>query len=658
MPDPNLCVLIDFENIAAGTEKAQLGKFNIRSVMDRLKEKGRILIARAYGDWGRYAKFKQDLLREGVSMMELTSYRGQDKNRADIALVVDAMELAFTREHIDTYVLLSGDSDFTPLVMKLREFNKRVIGVGTRQSTSRLLSAACDEFIFYENIRRGRIDTDSPSEEEGDAVNLTKVEVFAKLVETLEGLVRDTSGPVSSGVLKQSLLRKLPTFDEAEFGFTGFARFLENAHAKGLISIHTDSRAGGYLVSLAENAPVNEAPEILTLPKLSDEAERLRDILIAHKANPGTHLMRHVLVHELVDNVQERAARKKRNTLFYLYGYMNRKCRKTDPLVPPAMVRSIIDALHDSGTILHPDGDPVRSHKANFVLKHEPDELLSKLRDHYLKTLLNAKETLDNSIVLSELLWGDEEHQQEIEEAVSWLIRDNDSEETAPQNDNPSVASNEHKGPHATNKEATVEPRNLKNTTKVTKGADSFETDNAEKTTPTDADVPTPTAETKAPPRARKGRRRTQSAVAKSTNASETKSNAMDLDPETTKITRTRKKAQKSTETESENAAISTDIDEKPKKNRTRRKKSSTDTDSDTTKTQVKSQKQTRIRRKKSPENATVDKGDTATQDTERPKPKAIRVRKKKVHAESATSKEGESHSVSEKNSNGPKNSK
>ena len=426
MPDPNLCVLIDFENIAAGTEKAQLGKFNIRSVMDRLKERGRILIARAYGDWGRFAKFKQDLLREGIAMMELTSYRGQDKNRADIALVVDAMELAFTREHIDTYVLLSGDSDFTPLVMKLKEFNKKVIGVGTRQSTSRLLSAACDEFIFYENIRRGRMESDSSSEEE-DAVNLSKVEVFAKLVETLEGLVRDTSGPVSSGVLKQSLLRKLPTFDEAEFGFTGFARFLENAHTKGLISIHTDSRAGGYLVALADNAPVSETPVDINLPKLSPEAEKLRDILITHKANPGTHLMRHVLVHELVDHVQERAARKKRNTLFYLYGDMNRRCRKTDPVVPAEIVKSIIDALHASGAILHPDGNPVRSPKANFVLQHEADEILSKLREHYLQTLLNAGEKLTDSTVLSELLWGDADHQQEVEEVLSWLIRNSEA---------------------------------------------------------------------------------------------------------------------------------------------------------------------------------------------------------------------------------------
>ena len=132
--EQNLCVLIDFENISAGCEKERLGRFDINVVMNRLKDKGRILEARAYGDWGRYARFKQSLLEAGVQMHELPSYGGHDKNRADIALVVDAMDLVYTRDFIDTYVILSGDSDFTPLVMRLRSMNKRVIGIGTRST--------------------------------------------------------------------------------------------------------------------------------------------------------------------------------------------------------------------------------------------------------------------------------------------------------------------------------------------------------------------------------------------------------------------------------------------------------------------------------------------------------------------------------------------
>ena len=145
--EQNICVLIDFENISAGCEKERLGRFDIQAVMNRLKDKGRILEARAYGDWGRYARHKGQLLEAGVQMQELPSYGGHDKNRADIALVVDAMDLVYRRDFIDTYVILSGDSDFTPLVMRLRSLNKRVVGIGTRSSTS-IVATLCSRFIF------------------------------------------------------------------------------------------------------------------------------------------------------------------------------------------------------------------------------------------------------------------------------------------------------------------------------------------------------------------------------------------------------------------------------------------------------------------------------------------------------------------------------
>ena len=148
----NLAVLIDFENIAAGTEKENLGRFDIDALMARIKDKGRILVSRAFADWGRFARFKQGLLNAGVTMMELTSHGMQDKNRADIAMVVDCLEMALTRDYVDTFVIVSGDSDFTPLVIKMRELNKRVLGIGTRKSTSRLLINACDEFIFYDDL--------------------------------------------------------------------------------------------------------------------------------------------------------------------------------------------------------------------------------------------------------------------------------------------------------------------------------------------------------------------------------------------------------------------------------------------------------------------------------------------------------------------------
>ncbi|MAA78292.1 MAG: hypothetical protein CL916_03455, partial [Deltaproteobacteria bacterium] len=298
MKEENLCVLIDFENIAAGTEKAKLGRFNIRMVMNRLKEKGRILVTRAYGDWGRFAKFKQSLLEHGVSMMELTSYRGQDKNRADIALVVDAMELAYTREYITTFVLLSGDSDFTPLAMRLKELNKRVIGLGTKGSTSRLLSESCDEFIFYENLLRDSKSNESSQEESQPK---TKKEAVEILVQTIEGVQKDKPGPVSVGFLKQSIMRKYPTFDEGEYGFSNFTAFLKAIQKTKKIVLLKDPRSQGFQIDMYQSEIDDiQLPEV---PDMSIEARSLWDKLIVLKLNPTSHMIRHTVVHELVDHV-------------------------------------------------------------------------------------------------------------------------------------------------------------------------------------------------------------------------------------------------------------------------------------------------------------------------------------------------------------------
>jgi len=446
MPEQNLCVLIDFENVAAGTEKEGLGRFDIRPVMRRLKDKGRLLVTRAYGDWGRFAKFKQGLLMQGVQMMELTSFRGQDKNRADIALVVDAMELAFTRDYIDTFVLLSGDSDFTPLVMRLKELNKRVIGIGTRGSTSRLLVDACDEFIFYRNIKRGSMEEKSrsekpdssqrrprpsaPAEPENvsptDPPTLSKYDAFALLVETVEGLQKEASGPLLAGLVKQSLQRKEPTFDESDYGYSGFTRFLESARDKGLLNLSKDDKAGGYRVELLDGSGAPPAPDTDEpgLPTLPGPAAMLRDVLITAGFNPLTHFMRHVVVHEFVDHVQERQARKKRNTLMYVHGDIARRCRKTDPYVPANYVSSVINALQSAGELLHSDGSPVRSNSAHFSIRKDADELLLDLRRFYLRTLMTAGHSLSDAESLSQLLWGDAEHTREAGELCAWLVHE------------------------------------------------------------------------------------------------------------------------------------------------------------------------------------------------------------------------------------------
>ncbi len=401
--------------------------------MNRLKDKGRILESRAYGDWGRYARFKQSLLEAGVQMHELTSYRGQDKNRADIALVVDAMELAFTRDFIHTYVILSGDSDFTPLVMRLRSMNKRVIGIGTRGSTSGLLIAACDEFIFYESMRkqnqsqdRGRNETaknkteaDSETDhDQGASLSLTKDQAFELLVETLEGLQKDDPQPVLAGLVKQSMQRKAPSFNESDYGFSVFARFLEAARDKKLIGIARAERAGGYNVFEVGSAPpeedTNDEDSVDTLPPLTGEAAHLRSFLNNLGINPLTHMMRHTVVHEFVDHVQDRTRKKRKNTLKYSVGDTARRCRKADPPVPPRHIRSIINALAQAGALLHADGNPVRSASAPFTVENEPEELLGTLLDFYLTTLRSHGMDISNGSILSSLFYGDEDHADEI----------------------------------------------------------------------------------------------------------------------------------------------------------------------------------------------------------------------------------------------------
>jgi len=434
----NICVLIDFENIAAGTEREGLGRFDIKAVMRRLKDKGRILSSRAYGDWGRFAKYKQGLLEAGVTMVELTSYRGAEKNRADIALVVDAMEWAFTREHFDTFVLLSGDSDFTPLVQRLKEMNKRVIGIGTRGSTSRLIIAMCDEFIFYKSLKKttdqrgDRERIAKPNESTDDKVEaIGKDEAFALLAETLEGLQREEPGSVLAGLIKQSMQRKAPHFDEHDLGFSGFARFLETARNKGLVSLSRDPRAGGYRVDLPGEMASNEEPREErkdVLPPLEGNAEVLREILINNGINPTDALHRHCVVHELVDHVNERIARKRRNTFMYVFGDIARRCRKTEPVVSSQHVRDIITTLKDMGMMLHSDGDPIRSNTANFVFNRDAEGLLEALRVHYIRNLIQQKAPIDDSKALSVLLWGDTDHNQVAEELVAWTQHEVENE--------------------------------------------------------------------------------------------------------------------------------------------------------------------------------------------------------------------------------------
>ena len=255
--ESSLAVLVDFENMARPGAKGR-GDFDIHLVLDRLAEKGRVLVKRAYADWSRYRDARHELQNAGLGLIEMPSAREGAKNRADIQMAVDAMELAYSREHVNNFVIVSGDSDFTPLVGKLRELNKRVIGVGNRESASDLLVANCDEFIYYDTLAARATGGSSRRRGSGGGPNPVQL-----LQETLTALQREgTEWPLAS-VVKDSMRRKYPAFDETEHGFSTFSKFLEDASGTGMVKVETDPRSGTYRVELGATTA---APPVVAAP--------------------------------------------------------------------------------------------------------------------------------------------------------------------------------------------------------------------------------------------------------------------------------------------------------------------------------------------------------------------------------------------------------
>ncbi len=247
--ETSLAVLIDYENVARPGAKGR-ADFDIHLVLNRLSDKGRVIVKRAYADWSRYRDARHELQNAGLGLIEMPSAREGAKNRADIQLAVDAMELAYSREHLDNFVIVSGDSDFTPLVGKLRELGMSVTGVGNRDSSSELLIANCDEFIFYDSLSTaGRGKARGPT---ADPPILLR--------DTLQALAREGEEWPLASVVKDSMRRKAPAFDHSELGFSTFSKFLEEAAAKGELKLEKDPRSGTYRVGLPDNgAPARPA---------------------------------------------------------------------------------------------------------------------------------------------------------------------------------------------------------------------------------------------------------------------------------------------------------------------------------------------------------------------------------------------------------------
>ena len=281
----NMAVFCDFENVALGVRDARFSRFDIDKVLERLLLKGSIVVKKAYCDWDRYKEFKASMHEASFELIEIPHVRMSGKNSADIRMVVDALDLCYTKSHVDTFVVVSGDSDFSPLVSKLRENNKIVIGVGVKSSTSDLLIANCDEFIYYDDLvrkeeqRGGRRKTPAKQAQSGAKVSpgtaaasapepvpsdgvgavvqaprSTEVErrqeAFDLVLKTIEALSeeRDEDEKIWGSMIKQAIKRQRPGFNESYHGFRSFSELLEEARAQKLIELEKDEKSGGYIV--------------------------------------------------------------------------------------------------------------------------------------------------------------------------------------------------------------------------------------------------------------------------------------------------------------------------------------------------------------------------------------------------------------------------
>ena len=239
-----IAVFCDFENIALGVRDSEISKFDINLILERLLEKGKIIVKKAYADWERYSDYKRPFHEAAIELIDIPQKFYSGKNSADIKMVVDAMDMSYAKEHLDTFVILSGDSDFSPLVSKLKENNKYVIGIGVKNSSSNLLVDNCDEFIYYEDIWR-----DSQKGPKLDGLNKKTAEAFSLMVESIQALVRENKDVLWGSMIKQTMQRKKPSFNEGYYGYSTFSELLEDAERKQIVKLKKDQRSGTYIVT-------------------------------------------------------------------------------------------------------------------------------------------------------------------------------------------------------------------------------------------------------------------------------------------------------------------------------------------------------------------------------------------------------------------------
>src|SRR6202789_2293242 len=304
----SMALFCDFENVALGVRDAKYDKFDIKLVLERLLLKGSIVVKKAYCDWDRYKGFKAAMHEASFELIEIPHVRQSGKNSADIRLVVDALDLCYTKSHVNTFVIISGDSDFSPLVSKLRENAKQVIGVGVQQSTSDLLIANCDEFFFYDDLVRESQRTvakressrpqqaaqqaakRAPDEEKSrnkEDLEKRRTKAIEIAVQTFDALAseRGDSGKIWASVLKNAIKRRKPDFNETYYGFRAFGNLLEEAQARGLLEFGRDETSGAYVYR--STAAIATTVSESVSETVSEAAEQTPESVVAESAQPA-----------------------------------------------------------------------------------------------------------------------------------------------------------------------------------------------------------------------------------------------------------------------------------------------------------------------------------------------------------------------------------
>src|SRR4051812_9816825 len=252
----NLAVFVDLENLAQGFQHQRKTRFDIQKVLERLVEKGKLIVKKAYADWSRYQAYTAPFHEAAIELIEIPKRSQTGKNSADIRLVVDAMDLAWSKPHVDTFVIVSGDSDFSPLVSKLKENGKHVIGLGMKGSTSELLRDNCDEFIYYEDLERQEQDDQQIVTHLDATLPERKREVFALLMDACSALRRENHEALYASMIKDTMKRKKPSFDESYYGYRSFTHLLEDSDNAGVVDIERNPKSGTYVVTrFGEEAP-------------------------------------------------------------------------------------------------------------------------------------------------------------------------------------------------------------------------------------------------------------------------------------------------------------------------------------------------------------------------------------------------------------------